>query len=173
VRHVWQTLAEWQHHKALFDSRLSRLWKGLSRWAVATTLAKVEMLSVRPRRISRLVKIAVLSAIYTCSLFAQAVPVTVEKVDPSTWLTDSSSGVMLRISGQGMDRVVGVKIRHKGIHVTRVESPDRDHLLVWLRISPDAAGGVMMLQLSTRYMTTFAAVPSFTEKAATSLSADK
>src|SRR6266702_527807 len=128
------------------------------------------MLRVRPRQISRLIGLAILTVIFTCSLFAQAVPVTIEKVEPPTWRTDPSSSVMLRISGQGMDRVVGVKTRHKGVRVTRMELLDHNHLLVWLRISPDAAPGMMMLQLSTRYMTTFTAVPSFVEKAATSLS---
>jgi hypothetical protein len=43
----------------------------------------------------------------------------------------------------------------------RTESPDANRLLVWLRISPDAAPGTMVLQISTHYLTTFALVPMF------------
>ncbi len=133
---------------------------------------KVNMRKVRSFPISRLIGLATLSVILVGSLFSQAIPV-VEKVDPPTWQPNSSSDVMLRISGQGMDAVVGVKTKHKGVRVMRVESPDQNHLLVWLKVSSGAAPGTMMLQVSTRYMTTFTAVPSFGESSAPPLTAGK
>jgi hypothetical protein len=84
---------------------------------------------------------------------------------------------MLRLSGQRLDRVVSVAVKHKGIRVIRIESPDPSQLLVWLSISSDAEPGTMMLQVSTRFMTTFTAVPMFEQNAALSssgaLTADK
>ncbi len=130
------------------------------------------MLKARLFPISKLIGLAALSVILIGSVFSQTIPV-VEKVDPPTWQPNSSSDMMLRLSGQGMDAVVGVKTKHKGIHVIRVESPDQNHLLVWLRVSSGAAPGMMMLQVSTRYMTTFAAVPSFGESSVAPLAAGK
>jgi hypothetical protein len=127
------------------------------------------MRTIRHRPLARLVVLVVFSAVLSSALFSQVYPVTVDKVEPPNWRTGPSSNVMLRLSGQHLDDVVGVATKHKGVRVIRTESPDANHLVVWLRISSDAAPGTMMLQVSTRFMTTFAAVPMFEQNAAVSL----
>jgi hypothetical protein len=72
-----------------------------------------------------------------------------------------------------LDSVVAVAVKHKGVRVLRVESPDASHLFVLLRISADAVPGMMMLQVSTRFMTTFAAVPMLGEHLPGQLSASQ
>jgi hypothetical protein len=71
---------------------------------------------------------------------------------------------MLFLSGMNLDRVVDVTVKHKGLRVLRIQSPDAKHLSVLLRISPDAEPGTAMLQLSTRFTTTFTALPMFGEQ---------
>lgn len=66
---------------------------------------------------------------------------------------------MLTLSGQHMDGVLRVAVKHKGVHVIGIEVRDANHLFVLLRIAADAEPGTMMLQLYSRFMTTFAAVP--------------
>jgi hypothetical protein len=120
---------------------------------------------IRPSRFISLIALSVLSVALSSPLVAQAVPVSVERVEPPAWRLEPSSDLMLRLSGRHLEDVVSVKVKHKGVHVIHVESPDGNHLLVLLRISADATPGTMMLQVSTRFMTTFAAVPMFEENA--------
>jgi len=113
--------------------------------------------------LARLYRLVIFSAVISVALYAQVLPVTIDKVEPPDWRAGSSSDQMLRISGRHLDDVVRVAIKHKGVRVIRTESPDENHLLVWLRISSNAAPGAMVLQVSTRFMTTFASVPMFDE----------
>jgi hypothetical protein len=126
------------------------------------------MPTIRRIPLVSLIGLAVFLAAFSNSLFAQMTPATVERVEPPSWRMGPSSNVMLRLSGQHLEDVVAVKIKHKGVHVIRTEAPDENHLLVWLRISADATPGTMMLQVSTRFMTTFASVPMFGENLAPS-----
>ncbi len=97
-------------------------------------------------------------------LAAQVAPVTIEKVGQPTW--DEAGGkVVLILAGQHLDGVVRVKVKHKGIRVIRAQAPDANHLLVWLNVS-HAAPGTIMLQVCTRYLTTFAAIPMLDRNAA-------
>lgn len=114
----------------------------------------------------RLVDALVLLAALAGSSTAQLSPMTVDKVSPSSWQTGISSDVLLSLSGERLDGVVGVKVKHKGVRVIHVESPDANHLLVVLRISSDAEPGTMMLQLWTRFTTTFATVALLEKNAA-------
>jgi hypothetical protein len=120
----------------------------------------------------RFLVFAVVTAILSGILCAQVVPLTVSKVDPPNWQTVPSSNATLRLSGQHMDDVVRVATRHKGVRVVHIESIDANHLVVWLRISSGAEPGAMILQVSTRNMTTFVAVP-MSEQNAASPSADQ
>jgi len=126
--------------------------------------------------LARLIGLAVFSVVLSGCLSAQVLPATVEKIEPPNWRGGPAS-VTLSLSGQHLDRVVKVAVYHKGIHVTRTESPDPNHLLVWLSIASDAEPRTMILQVSTRFMTTFAAVPMFQQNAALpahdALTADK
>ncbi|MGD0733341.1 MAG: cyclomaltodextrinase N-terminal domain-containing protein [Terracidiphilus sp.] len=112
-------------------------------------------------------------ALYSASLLAQVIPVTIDKVEPANWQPGHSAEVKLCFSGQHLDSVVAVAVKHKGVRVLRVESPDASHLFVLLRISADAVPGMMMLQVSTRFMTTFAAVPMLGEHLPGQLSASQ
>jgi hypothetical protein len=105
--------------------------------------------------------VAGLTVVLSSVLCAQVVPVTVSQVDPPTWRTDPSPNAMLRLSGQHMDDVVRVAVKHKGVRVLHIEPTDAHHLVVWLRVSSDAVPGAMILQVSTRFMTTFVSVPMF------------
>jgi hypothetical protein len=109
---------------------------------------------------------AVFSAALCCTLSAQIHPATVQKIEPPNWQMGPSSNLMLCLAGQHLDSVVGVAVRHKGVRVIRIKSPDENHLFVLLRIASDAVPGTMMLQVSTRFMTTFATVPMFEQNAA-------
>jgi hypothetical protein len=115
--------------------------------------------------LARSVGLAVLLAALSGSPTAQLLPVTVDKVEPINWTTGTSSDVMLSLSGLHLDDVVRATVKHRGVRVIRIESPDANHLFVVLRISPDVVEpGRMMLQLSTRFTTTFAAVPLVEKK---------
>lgn len=74
--------------------------------------------------------------------------------------------MLLRLSGQHLDTVVDVKIKHKGIRVIRLVPQDPGHLMVCLHISTDAQPGTLVLQVSTPFLTTFANLPMFAESAA-------
>lgn len=76
---------------------------------------------------------------------------------------------MLTLSGQHMDGVLRVTVKHKGVKVIGIEARDANHLLVSLRIAADAEPGTMMLQLYTRFMTTFTAVPMFEQNSGLAL----
>ena len=80
---------------------------------------------------------------------------------------------MLSLSGLSLDRVVRVNVKHKGVRVIHIASPDANHLFVLLRISSDAEPGTIMLQLSTRFTTTFAAVPIFEQSSRGERAIDK
>ena len=114
---------------------------------------------------ARLVGLLVFLAVLSVSPSAQLIPITVDKIDPPNWRTGPSSDVMLSLSGLNLDRVVGVTVKHKGVRVVHIACPDTNHLFVLLRISSGAEPGTMMLQLSTRFTTTFAALPMFEQKA--------
>jgi hypothetical protein len=116
----------------------------------------------------RLICLVVFLATLSGSPSAQLLPITVDKVEPPNWRTGPSSNVMLCLSGLHLDGVVRVTVKHRGIRVVRIQSPDTNHLFVLLHISSGAEPRAMMLQLSTRFMTTFAAVPMFEENAALS-----
>ncbi len=108
------------------------------------------------------------------ALFAQVLPSTVEKVEPSGWQAGPASNLMLTLSGRHMDGVLRVTVKHKGVQVIGIESRDANHLFVLLHIGANAEPGTMMLQLFTQFMTTFAAVPMFSELSSRSKpSADK
>lgn len=96
-------------------------------------------------------------------LFAQGLPATVEKIEPSGWQPGPASNLMLTLSGRHMDGVLRVTVRHRGVQVIGIESRDSNHLFVLLHIGANAEPGTMMLQLFTQFMTTFAAVPMFSE----------
>jgi hypothetical protein len=111
--------------------------------------------------------------LFSGAILAQVIPLTIDKVEPANWQPGHSAEVLLRLSGQHLDSVENVAVKHKGIRVLRIQSPDAKHLLVLLRIAPDAKPGTLMLQVSTRTMTRFAAVPMFGEHAAGELSASQ
>lgn len=113
--------------------------------------------------LARLAGLVLFFAILSGSSSAQLPPVTVDKVEPPGWRSGPPAEVMLSLSGMNLDRVVGVTVKHKGLRVLRIQSPDAKHLLVFLRIAPDAEPGTAMLQLSTRFTTTFTALPMFDE----------
>jgi hypothetical protein len=83
----------------------------------------------------------------------------VSQIEPANWRLGEEQQIVLRLSGEHLASAVGVKVKHKGIRVMNVRHPDDDHLLVTLRISPKAEPGTLMLQVFTRYMTTFAGLP--------------
>jgi hypothetical protein len=58
-----------------------------------------------------------------------------------------------------MERVEGVKVKHKGIRVVHTQAEGDNLLLVTLQISPNAEPGTLILQVFTHYMTTFAELP--------------
>jgi hypothetical protein len=104
----------------------------------------------------------VLSAmVFSVALTAQTrpAPMKVNQIEPANWHIGEEHQIVLRLSGEHLASAVGVKVRHKGIRVTNVQHPDDDHLLVTLRISPKAEPGTLMLQVFTRFMTTFAGLP--------------
>jgi hypothetical protein len=106
------------------------------------------------------------------AVFAQALPLSIDKVDPPEWQHSGQRyDVTLRLSGHHLDSVVRVQVRRKGIRVLHVESPDSDHLLVVLRIAKNADPRTVVMQLSTKFMTTFATVPNAVEPPARQLNA--
>lgn len=115
----------------------------------------------------RLLCMVISSGVLSTSLFAQVVPVSIDKVEPANWRP--SSDLVLRLSGHNLDSVISVAIKHRGVRVTRTQSTDANHLLVWLRVSSEAAPGPMVLQVSTRFMTTFTTVPMLEHPANPSL----
>ena len=129
---------------------------------------RLRMPTIRRIPLVSLIALAVFVAAFSNPLLAQLIPVTVDRVDPPSWRMGPSSEVMLRLSGQHLEDVVAVKTKHKGVHVIRSEAQDENHLLVWFRISADATPGTMMLQVSTRFTTTFTSVPMFEENLAPS-----
>ena len=119
------------------------------------------MPTIRFKWISRTTTPVVITLICCSALLAQSrpIPVKVENVEPASLHRGASEEMVLRLSGEQLDKVVGVKVRHKGVRVVRMDTQDDHHLLVTLRISRKAEPGTLVLQVSTRYMTTFAALP--------------
>jgi len=123
------------------------------------------------RRFSRALEAGAITTVLCGALLAQthSAPMTVESVEPQSWRAGPTAEVMVRLSGQQLDSVVGVKIKHKGIRVIRMGSPDPNHLFVLLLISSNAEPGTVILQVSTHFMTTFAALPMFEQGSESSL----
>lgn len=121
----------------------------------------VGMPTTRCKWIARTIAPVVITLICCTALLAQnrPIPVVVDHVEPSNLHRGASEEVVLRLSGEQLDKVVGVKVKHKGVRVVRMDLQDDGHLLVTLRISRKAEPGTLMLQVFTRYMTTFAALP--------------
>ncbi len=90
----------------------------------------------------------------------------VDAVEPAAWRPGADSDVVYRLRGEHLQHVVGVKLKHKGIRVTRVKAEDDEHVLVTLHISGKADPGALVLQVYTRYMTTFATLPMTESSAA-------
>jgi hypothetical protein len=87
------------------------------------------------------------------------VPVKVDSVEPASWKMGADKEIVVRLSGDHLDRVEGVKIKHKGIRVIHMQAEGDNHLLVTLHISPKAEPGTLIFQVFTHYMTTFAELP--------------
>lgn len=105
--------------------------------------------------------IAIIAIMFSVALMAQTrvLPIKINDVQPPNWRMGTANEIVLRLSGEHLDGAVGVKVKHKGIRVTQVQHPDAEHLVVTLSVSPKAEPGTLMLQVFTRFMTTFAGVP--------------
>jgi hypothetical protein len=101
------------------------------------------------------------AAILSGTLLARTnqVPAKVDSVEPASWKMGASTEIIVRLSGDHLDRVEGAKVKHKGIRVIHMQAEDDNHLLVTLHISPNAEPGTLVLQVFTHYMTTFAELP--------------
>ncbi len=121
----------------------------------------IRMPATRFTRFARTPWIVFSAVIFSATLMAQthSVPMKVNQIEPANWRIGDKKEVVLRLSGEHLASAVGVKVKHKGIRITGVQHPDHDHLLVTLRISPKAEPGTLMLQVFTRFMTTFAPLP--------------
>jgi hypothetical protein len=113
------------------------------------------------RGIARATAVAVSVVILSGALFARTEQVIakVDGIQPASWQMGADENVVLRLSGKHLDEVVGVKVKHKGVRVVHMQSQDSNHLLVTLHVSQNAEPGTVMLQVFTRFLTTFAALP--------------
>jgi hypothetical protein len=118
-------------------------------------------------KFARLTCLVIFFVVLSATLYAQVVPISIDRVEPVTWRP--SSDLVLRLSGHNLDGVISVATRYRGVRVIRTQSLDASHLLVWIRFSPQVEPGAMVLQVSTRFMTTFTTVPMFEPNATPSL----
>jgi len=138
-----------------------RMLSGSSRYWI-----RIRMRNTRLSQFSMGVSVFLSVAILSGALLAldhpvrvPLVAVKVQNVEPANWRAGASGELVLQLSGEHLDKVVGVKVKHKGIRVIHLQQREDGRLLVTLRISPHAEPGTLVLQVFTRFLTTFAELP--------------
>ena len=119
------------------------------------------MLSAWIRILASAVAVTVSAAMLSGTVLARTiqVPAKVDLIEPASWKLGTDTEIVVRLSGDHLDRVEGVKVKHKGIRVIHMQAEGDNHLLVTLQISPNAEPGTLILQVFTHFMTTFAELP--------------